>query len=439
MFSPACRAAVVAAGVMWLAAGHAQSQTRLQTADTLTLAEVANRVAEQSPSVLAYSPRVRALDGERRSASLSPPLELIADADEFAGTGNAEGFDGIELTLALSSVIELGDRPAARVAIIDARAELFEAERRTELLDRQAEAARLFVRLAALQQELDVARRSQALAEQAERTVRSRVDRGRAPRADLQRAMAATARARLEVGHIEHQLPTLRVRLAALWGEEQPNFDRVDDDALFHPGQAGNFEQLAVALADNPDLQQLASRERIEAANLRLAQSTARGDLRWRAGVRRLEGSNSTGLVAGVSIPLFSGRRAQGDIAAATNRRDAAELDTEAARINARATLYEAWQHRQHAIEAFALLRDAVIPRLESALTDTRSAYRAGRYSYLELLAARHELIDARLALIDAARRAHLNRIELERVAGAALTAADGDATTDHKDDNHDH
>lgn len=439
MFTLFCRAALCAVGLLWLTAGHAQAPNPSQTADTLTLAETARRVAERNPSIIAYAPRRLALDGERASARLNPPIELGLEADEFAGTGDAQGLGGIELTLALSSVIELGDRPSRRAAIVDAQGSLLAAEQRTQLLDSQAEAARLFVRLAALQQELVVARTAQDLASQAERTVRSRVDRGRAPQADLHRAMAATARAQLEVGHIEHQLPTMRVRLAALWGMTTPDFARVDDHALFHPGRAGDFEHLASTLDQNPDLQQLASRERIAAANLRLARSTARGDLRWRAGVRRLEGSNSTGLVAGVSIPLFSGRRAQGDIAAATNRRDAAELDTEAARINARATLYEAWQHRQHAIEAFALLRDAVIPRLESALTETREAYRAGRYSYLELIAARQELIDARLAYIDAARRAHLNRIELERLAGAALTAADGDAITEHKDDNHDH
>ena len=134
---------------------------------------------------------------------------------------------------------------------------------------------------------------------------------------------------------------------------------------------------------------------------------------------------------------MFSGRRAQGDIAAATARREAARFDSQAAVIAARATLFEAWQHRTHAIEAFAMLRDAVIPRLESALADTREAYRAGRYSYLELIAARQELIDARLALVNAARRAHLNRIELERLSGAALTAADSDS--EHKESDHDH
>lgn len=429
------RAALFAAGFLWLVASHAQSQS----ADGLTLDEVARRVAERNPSIAAYAPRRRALDGDRSSAALSPPLELSADADEFAGTGDAEGLRGVELTLALSSVIELGDRPTARVAVIDAREALLDAQRRTDLLDRQAEAARLFVRLAALQRELAIARRAATLAKQAEQTVRHRVDRGRAPEAELNRALAAMSRAQLEVGHIEHQIPTLRVQLAALWGEPEPKFERVDDKALFHPGSAGDFAQLVAALEQSPDLQQLVNRERIEMANLRLAQSTANGALRWRAGLRRLEGSDSTGLVAGISIPLFADRRARGEIDASSHRQQAAELDTDAARVAARATLFEAWQHRVHAIEAFVMLRDAVIPRLESALTDTRDAYRAGRYSYLEMIAARQELIDAQLALVGAARRAHLNRIELERLAGAALAAADGNSVEEQDEHSHDH
>lgn len=427
------RMALIVIGLTWLSAGHAQPQTT----HALTLGETIQRVTDNNPSLAAYAPRLKALAGERASASLSPPLELNVEADEFGGTNEAEGIDGVVSTLALSSVIELGDRPASRTAIVDAREGLTVAQRRTQLLDAQAEAARLFVGLAALQQELEVARQAESLARQAEETVGRRVSHARAPQAELDRAKAATARASLEVGHIEHQLPTQRTKLAALWGAEQPGFESVDDDALFHPGRAGAFEPLVEALKRNPDLQQLASRERIQAASLRLAQSNARGDIRWRAGVRRLEGSDSTALVAGLSIPLFSGRRAQGDIAAATARREAARFDSQAAVIAARATLFEAWQHRTHAIEAFAMLRDAVIPRLESALADTREAYRAGRYSYLELIAARQELIDARLALVNAARRAHLNRIELERLSGAALTAADSDS--EHKESDHDH
>ena len=435
MFGIFCRLALCAVGLTWLLAAQAQSQI----ATPLTLDEAVRRVTDHNPSLAAFAPRLKAVAGERSSAALKPPLELRAEADEFGGTNEAAGIDGIELTLALSSVIEFGDRPASRIAIVDARQALIAAQRRTQLLDAQAEAARLFVDLAALQQELIVAERAEELARQAEKTVAQRVERARAPQAELRRAQAAVARASLEVGHIEHQIPTVRIKLAALWGAEQADFDGVDDDALFHPGRAGAFEPLVEALAQNPDLLQLASQERIQSATWQLAQSNARGDLRWSAGVRRLEGSNSTGLVAGLSIPLFSGQRAQGELAAASARQEAAQFDSQAARIAARATLFEAWQHRRHAIEAFTMLRDAVIPRLESALDDTRDAYRAGRYSYLELIAARQELINARLALVNAARRAHLNRIELERLAGAALTAAAGESAEEQEDSEHDH
>ena len=96
--------------------------------------------------------------------------------------------------------------------------------------------------------------------------------------------------------------------------------------------------------------------------------------------------------------------------------------------------------HEVKSPQAFAMLRDAVIPRLEYALDDTRDAYRAGRYSYLELIAARQELINARLALVNAARRAHLNRIELERLAGAELSATAGDSEEEeHEESEHDH
>ncbi|MGJ8668934.1 MAG: TolC family protein [Oceanococcus sp.] len=430
-----CRVALCATGVMWLAVGHAEAQTP----DNLTLHEAVRRVAEHNPSLMAYAPRIKALAADRISASLTPPMELSVEADEFAGSNEARGRDSIELTLALSGVIELGERPASRMAMVDAQTGLSAAQQRTQLLDLQAEAARLFVELATLQQELVVARDAESLARETEKTVNLRLQRGRAPQAELRRAQAAIARASLEVGHIEHQLPTLRVKLAALWGQEQPDFERVDDDALFHPGRAGGFEPLVAALAQSPDLQQLVSRERILAANLRLAQSSSRGDLRWKAGVRRLESSNSTGLIAGISIPLFTGRRARGEIDAAAARGEAARFDSQAARIAARATLFEAWQHRVHAIEAFSMLQNDVIPQLASALSDTSDAYRAGRYSYLDLIAARRELIDARLALLNAARRAHLNRIELERLAGAALSAADGDATAKHEEQQHDH
>ena len=150
MFGIFCRLALCAVGLAWLLAAQAQSQI----ATPLTLDEAVRRVTDHNPSLAAFAPRLKAMAGERSSAALKPPLELRAEADEFGGTNDAAGIDGIELTLALSSVIEFGDRPTSRIAIVDAREALIAAQRRTQLLDAQAEAARLYVELAALQQEL---------------------------------------------------------------------------------------------------------------------------------------------------------------------------------------------------------------------------------------------------------------------------------------------
>ena len=66
-------------------------------------------------------------------------------------------------------------------------------------------------------------------------------------------------------------------------------------------------------------------------------------------------------------------------------------------------------------------LRDAVLPQLNTALEQTRAAYVGGRYTYLELISAQAEYLDAELAMINAAADTHLLRAEIERLSGSAL------------------
>lgn len=387
----------------------------------LMLEQALERVMAHNPGLQAWPLRRAALDGDRAGAALQPPLRLSANAENFAGSGDADGFDGIEITLALSGVVEFGARPAARVAIVDGRAERLDAEQRAAQLDVLAAAARRYIELAALQHALALARDQLALRRQVQASVAQRVQRGRAPAAEQARAEAAVVRAELEVAHIEHQIPALRTQLAALWGDRQPDFERVQDRSLLEPGSAGRLPALLAALENTPDLARFNSEVRLAQAQLRLGQSRAQGELGWSAGVKRIEGTESTALVAGLSLPLGAAARAAGPVRAARARADAAAQDREAALVRSRALLIEQFQHRSHAIDEVRVLRGRVIPLLERAVADTRTAWIRGRYSYLELSAALDELMAARVALIDAAERAHLRRVELERLAGAAL------------------
>jgi outer membrane protein, heavy metal efflux system len=69
------------------------------------------------------------------------------------------------------------------------------------------------------------------------------------------------------------------------------------------------------------------------------------------------------------------------------------------------------------------VLREQIIPQLQSALEKTEYAYQRGRYTYLEWTDAQRELIDARRRLSDAAAKYHILRIEIERLTGQSLEA----------------
>ena len=113
---------------------------------------------------------------------------------------------------------------------------------------------------------------------------------------------------------------------------------------------------------------------------------------------------------------------AKGD-ASPAKRANLAVADAEqaAARIQIKTQLFALYQEFQHNLHQSTTLRTQVLPRVEQALADTRAAYAAGRYGYLELQIVQAELLQARSALVEASIDAHRNLIEIERVTGTPM------------------
>jgi cobalt-zinc-cadmium efflux system outer membrane protein len=244
----------------------------------------------------------------------------------------------------------------------------------------------------------------------------------RAPDVELRRARVTSARAAVEEEHAEHELLTSRRKLAAMWGDSEPAFDRVDADLYALPPAEG-YELLVTRLVTNPDFARFASEERLRDAELRVAEARARTNLTVRAGVRLLHETNDESLLFGVTVPLQAASRARNEIAAARAERQQNEAEREAHRVRAEAQLYELFQELRHSITEADVLRATVLPEMEAALEATRYAFERGRYSYLEWVDAQRELFDVQRALIDAAANAHLYRTEIERLTGEPLEA----------------
>jgi len=146
-------------------------------------------------------------------------------------------------------------------------------------------------------------------------------------------------------------------------------------------------------------------------------------NIEWSAGVRHLRELNDTAFTVAVSMPLFAESRAQGQIREARARLQEVEAQRAVTMNRLTGEITSLYQRLNQTISEVNLLQDEVLPRLESVQEQSRAAYENGTYSYLELISAQQEYLDAELALINSATTAHKLRAEIERLTGEPLLA----------------
>jgi cobalt-zinc-cadmium efflux system outer membrane protein len=386
---------------------------------TINLNEAVVKTMERNPDLVAFGHQVQAQDGRVLQAGLAPNPELSFTVENALGTGEFKGFDSAEITLSIAWILEQGVRQG-RLDTARAGVSLLTLEADIMRLDAAAETARLFFSCLSNQAQMVSANEAVQLAQETVNAIHKRVKAGKSPQADLSRAQAELARMRLNQEDIEHELLSASRRLAAQWGETEPSFTRVSGKLLTLPNTE-SFAILKARVDQNPDFARFLSKQRLGEAELRLAEAQRKPNWRVSAGVRRLEFFNDEALVANITIPLALRNKNQGSIAEARSSLAQTEADAIAARIRIETSLFVIYQELQHSLHRAKAFRNEVIPRIEQAMTDTRSAYERGRYSYLELRTAQEDLLAARNALVDASVDAHLNVIEIERLTGMRI------------------
>jgi cobalt-zinc-cadmium efflux system outer membrane protein len=406
---------------MFTMAMHSHAQG--ESIAPLTLDETLLRVLQHNPSLRVFEVRMRGLEGLRQSARLRPELVLEAEVENIAGQGELSGLNAAEQTVALSSVLELGGERNARVAVASAQVGRLQAEREATALEVLGGATNAFIGALAAQRQLELAEDAVALAQSTYRTVQRRAQAGAAPDAEVLRAKADLAQARLALAQLKRAFEAKRVELAIFWGATRADFSTLKGD-LYALEVADDFDSLFARLERSAALAVYASEERIRQAELRLARAAATPDIGWSLGVRRMEETGDSAFVAGVSIPLFSGQRGRGDVRSAESRLHQTRLERDSALLSFRAKLFGAYQARQQNVEVVDALKDEIIPALTLALDQTRKAYELGRYSYLDLAAVQKELLEAREALIQAAASALAQGALIEQLTAEPLTAS---------------
>ncbi len=395
--------------------------------ETLTLEDTIRMTLANNPSLYEFEFKLRLIDGESKTAALKPALSAGVELENLLGTGEVSGIKELEVTLTLSSVLQLNDKPAARLNVLSERRIQQDVEKQIRTLDILGELNRRYIKVLVLQASLEVIKDAETLALYTLNAVTKRVEAGASPLLEQKRAQAALAQAKLDVSLAQQDLRFGLRSLSIMWGEQTPSFKRVEGD-LFAFNKIASFDALAVAIQSGPHINLFAKQSRVQAAQLRLAQANNLADIEWSAGLRRMQGIDETALVAGISVSLFQKERNLGEYEAHRARLDAIELQKQS---NLRSLLHsvnQALGEHTRALLEVETIQLNVIPPLKEALDLVESAYLEGRFSYLEWVTTRQEFLTTRLTLIEAASQVHLSKTEIETLTGLALK-------TEHNDD----
>nr|WP_248006491.1 TolC family protein [Novosphingobium sp. HR1a] len=381
----------------------------------LTLDEAITQAQANSPTNAVASAGLQAADAQRRVARLRPNPSLEATTENVAGTGVYNGLRSAETTVGLSVPIELGGKRSARIAVAEAQGGRAQLDATIAAADLRLRVIQAYNEAAAAGQRVAVAREQVSIAGEVLRGARVRVRAGSASPLEEQRADVARINAEGAAERAQRTAEVTFANLGRLIGTpvtaiDQTWFARLPGIGPIVPVDSASTLTAAAARAD------LTTAD----AQVRLARSQRVPDIAISASARRLEMTNDTAAVFGLSVPLplFNNGKATVDLASA--QRSQLDALRRVATLNAEQEIAMAQADVGNAATS---ARNATGPALAAATEAARIArigYREGKFSQLDLLEAERTLAETRAAAIDSLAAYHDAQARLERLTAAA-------------------
>lgn len=366
---------------------------------------------------------IRVTEALTLQAGITPNPEFSVEIENVLGTGERQGVDNAELTLALSQLIELGDKRQRRVDVAQATGRQKLSEYEILRLDILAEATGRYYQLLRLQALQDWSERRILVEQSALEVIESRANAGAVIQADVTKMALRLSRSTSVKELLDGETRLARLRLAAMWSSE-PYFSHALgtlDLSSALPTAASVLNAVETA----PQYLQLLSVERLMYAKRRMEESKAQYDVTLGMGVRSYDGFDDGALMFNFSMPIPITNPNQGNILAAKAAEDRAMEQQKMARGQLKLSLMAIHQAMVNNARQANRIQQQVLPLAQRLLEDTQGAYQTGQASVLQLVDAQSELFAIERDLIEAKVAVYQQRLELERITGQSMTATD--------------
>lgn len=389
----------------------------------LTLQQVLQLVLQNNPELSAFSREIAAHEGTKLQAGLFNNPEFSIEAEDINSSNSAiQKF----ATFRISQLIELGGKRPARVNVAMLGQELADQAHAAKRLEIIARTASAFIDMLENQAQVNVMDDTLHLVRIAMETVVKRVEAGKAPPMEAIRSKVALSTANIELEQARRSLSAARTKLALLWGESEPRFDRVLGN-LESFVEIPEFDQLIKRLEENPvvrqSLKNIAQREAI----VELEKTKKIPDITIDAGIRRYLGTDDTTAVVGMSIPIPIFNRNQGNELEARHRLNKAIDERMSVELQLRTEFARNYENLLAARNEIKVLHDEVLPGAQNAFEITNRGYQLGKFSFLEMLDAQRAFFQSRILYV----RALANYQRLVNVIEQLIATPLADAVTD--------
>ncbi|GAB4179944.1 MAG: TolC family protein [Calditrichia bacterium] len=391
-----------------------QDKASLSLADALTLALMHN------PELAVFSYEKRIQEAKALQASLLPNPELDVEIENIAGSGSFKDVQGSELTLSIGQLIELGGKRAKRTKAAALGADVAAWDYEAARLGVFVRVVTEFTETLALQEGIALQNELVRVAESFLENINRRVEAGRVSPAETARARVELSTTQIELKRLQKELQSARKRLAATWGSQQPQFERVvgDLDTVYNLPE---LTQLYTLISQNPDIARWATEIQRRDAELALEKAQRVPDPVLSVGYRRLNESDDNAFVVGMSLPIKIFDRNSGNIQAAEYRKRQAEQQKRAVEIALQTRLAELYNELSAAYDEVTTLQTTVIPEAQKAFEQINQGYQMGRFGFLDVLDAQRSLFQVRSQYLSALKEYHQYVAQIERLIGQQL------------------
>lgn len=372
----------------------------------LTIEQALELARNNSPGVRAAGMRVHAAEKGAAAAGVWKNPQLKFEA-EGIGWDNDLFSDG-EYALGLSQPFQLGgkqgkERRAALKAVEVAGHVV--AEKRMELSHAVREA---FIEIVYLQESAKVQAEQEELGRAFVEVAKRRHEVGGGSELELVQAELELEKILFAQTCCLGELQAAQEKLASLIGI--PAKDLPELTAAYY--ELETLEPFALE-DSHPSLRRLNA----ETEKIRIEAQRAKAqdipDVSLGAGYKYEAAGDINTFVFSTSMPLGFNRRGRAEHAAGLMHADAVLAERDEVRRKLNAELAEAMALYKGSRMQAEMGRTRLIPKAEQAYALSRAGYEAGRFSWLELIAAQQHLADIRIGYIEALKEAHLARIEI--------------------------